>query len=177
MAMSLVLFLISSTKIYCQPPWPTNPPTGLETYGPIPEPINLTYELVGTVRYRIINNTPCFIYIQSWFIVEKVTPDGVNQIYALEVKRDTLLPQSESVITNYELFDINNLPDPGSDNFYRIVAAGVYIFQGMSGFKPLFPNENSYVIYIDGVEEPCNCFVPIFNYTDNCITLTIEPCN
>lgn len=179
--LALVLFSNASFMAFCQPP-PTFPPSQIHTEGTIPEPINIGHEPSGTIRFNTINNTPCDIEVVTWFVIEKRSPNGeVISVHTGDLPY-TLAGQTQGAITNYELFDIFNLPvlteeEQNEGINYHIVKTGIYLkFGAMSGFMEIYPTDNGLVFYLPGLPAPCNCFSVHFTYTNNSATLTIAPC-
>jgi hypothetical protein len=179
MLLSLVFIFSFSLSGICQPPWPSTPPLGMETEGTIPEPIDVEYELSGTVRFKTINNTDCDIDFQTWFVIAKKDING-NIIDTYTGKITYFLdPKSQGQITNFQIFDLIELPKlpTGSTNYYEIIATGIFIkFGAMSGYIDIYPNHHGQTFYFPNLEEPCNCFKTYFNFTATKVTLTIEPC-
>lgn len=179
--LTLVLLSNASFMAFCQPP-PISLPSQIETKGPIPAPIDIGYEPSGTTRFNTINNTPCDIEFATWFIIEKRSSNGtILDVYTGNLPY-TLAGQTQGTITNYELFDIFNLPVLSQEEqeegiSYYIVKTGIYLkFGEMSGFMSIYPSDNGLVFHFPGLSAPCNCFSVHFTYSNYSATLTIEPC-
>ncbi|MFN4083055.1 MAG: hypothetical protein ACK4K9_05430 [Bacteroidia bacterium] len=172
MILTISFMLISTTKAISQPPPPTTPPPGIYTQGPHPKPTELTPEPVGTIRFKTINNTNCTIKFAPWFVIRLI---GGNGVYTKNFQFE-LGPNSEGVITNYQLFyNIFELPEPGEGQYYQIDHTGIYLLiDGMAGYMDIYPNQSGQEFQIGGAN--CNCIRPYFIFTPSMVTLIIDPC-
>ncbi len=181
MLLSLVFIFSFSLSGICQPPPPTTPPPGIDTDGTLPNPIAIddTPESSDIIRFKTINNTDCDLFFSTWFAIKRKDMNG-NIIDTYTGKIPYFLdPKSQGQITNFQIFDLIELPKlpTGSTNYYEIIATGIFIkFGAMSGYIDIYPNHHGQTFYFPNLEEPCNCFKTYFNFTATKVTLTIEPC-
>ncbi|MFN4083053.1 MAG: hypothetical protein ACK4K9_05420 [Bacteroidia bacterium] len=179
MILTISFMLISTTKAISQPPPPTTPPPGIDVAGPIPIPILIddTPESSDIIRFKTINNTDCELFFSSWFAIKRKDEHGNTIDMYYGGFPYNLQSNTEGVITNFQIFQMINLPELEPGETYEIAKTGVYIrFANMNDYFELYPTQHGQAIYFPGLEEPCNCFRPYFSFTSNKITLTIEPC-